>query len=89
MFPVRKGPAQRHPPGQPLHPSLVGVQALPPLPGPLPITEVRLEHSDVVKSLSHRCNRENGLSAAHSGLGNKMEASFVQAETHYWQAAGI
>lgn len=89
MFPVNKGPPQHHPPGQPLYPLVVDVQALPPLPGPPPITEVCLEHNDAVESLSHLCNRENSLSAAPSRLGDELEAPLRQDETHYWQASGL
>jgi hypothetical protein len=58
VFPVCQGPAQHHLPGQLLHQSLLGSQALPPLPGPLPVTEVYLEHGDTVESRRHLCNRE-------------------------------
>lgn len=89
VFPVSKGPPQHHPPGQPHHTCVVGVQALPSLPGPLPITEVCVEHSDTVELLSHLCNRENDLRAAPVRLGDELEASLKQAEPHYWQTAGI
>lgn len=78
VLPVHKGPPQHHSPGQPLYPSAEGIHALPLLPGPLPITEVSLEHSDTVELLSHRCNRENKLGAAPhlvAQLGDELEAS--------------
>ena len=89
VFPVSQGPPQQRPPDQSLHLGVVGVQALPPLPGLPPGTEVRLEQGDVVESLGHLCNRERSFSVAPSRLGNKLEASLRQAETHHWQAAGI
>ena len=59
VCPVSEGPTQHHPCGQRLHPCVVSMQTLPPLPGPLPITEVYLKNSDLVESLSQLCSREN------------------------------
>lgn len=64
VLPVSEGPPQRHPAGQRLHPGVASVPALPPLPGPLPITEVCLKHRDAVESLSHLCNTERDFAAA-------------------------
>lgn len=92
VFPVSKGTTQHHLPGQNLHLSVMGMQALSPLPGPLPITEVCLEHSDSAELLSQLCNRENNSNAASPSprLGNELEASFRQDEHgHYWQKAGV
>lgn len=68
VFPVSEGPPQRHPPGQPLHPGVLGIQALLPLPGPVPITEACLEHSDPVESLSHLCKQRESLCAAPASI---------------------
>lgn len=58
MLPVCKGPPQDHPPGQ-LHHQGLGVEAeLVCPPGPLPVTEMYLEHSTMVELYSHLCNRE-------------------------------
>lgn len=75
VFPVSKGPTHCHLPGQPLHTCVLGIQTLLPLPGPLPITEACLEHSDPVESLRHLCNKESNYVLPHARLRDELEAS--------------
>lgn len=64
VFPVYESPPKGHPPGQFLHQGLMGIQILPLLPGPLPVTEVYLEHSDMVELLCHFCKQRNNIGTA-------------------------
>lgn len=64
VLPVSEGPPQCHPAGQRLHPGEASMPVLPPLPGPLPVAEVRLKHRDVAESLSRLCNTERDFAAA-------------------------